>query len=167
MFLNRETDFNNRSRAITIESSQTYPVSGEIWLTKLDVTFNETLKFGDQITQVDPGRELRLKSWWELDETLYYKNQSVKTIPAGLGGGYTEIIVENLQNPMLTYFLETDAKIMGQAGTVFISATAVILWKAKGKVRENKRNFTLTIILVFILTFIITFLIIPGIPILA
>lgn len=134
ILLNRETDYPNRSRAIIIKSSHEYHWSGETWGTKLNKVFNETLKFGDQITQIDPGQELRLKSSWELDEILFYKNQSVKTMSAAFGGGSTEIIVENLQNPMLTYFLENVAEGMGQAGTVVtLVASAVILWKTKKK----------------------------------
>ncbi|MEM2935950.1 MAG: hypothetical protein QW231_02090 [Candidatus Bathyarchaeia archaeon] len=109
-------------------------------MTKLNMTFNETLRFGDQITQVGPGQGiiLKLKYLWDLDAILYYKNQSVKTMSRFVGGGgdSTEIIVENLRNPMLTYFLENEAERMGQAGTVatlVASATAVILWKIKKK----------------------------------
>jgi hypothetical protein len=122
IFLNEETDYPLRSKAITIETYHTFTFS-ESFLQELYITFNETLKFGNDTVVIMPGEELSLRGMYEFDEVLYYKNGDVLSIPRSSGGGIEEITIENSTNPLLMFFLESIVEKMGQAGTVIVFIT--------------------------------------------
>jgi len=145
----RATDYPNRSKAITTELSHTFR-STDVWKATVEMTFNRTLRFGDQTVIMGSqyvGQRLQLRAMWIWDSTFHYRNGTVIAWPFITGGGGPRITVENLQNLSLTLFLEDAAQPIGIAGTLSTLFVLAIAWRRKTAERGSiliDRSFRLT-----------------------